>query len=105
MAEQEAQGESSSLTQLNKLAKNGYIQFDSLEVGVPYKIIKFGKLTTDKYKQGHTHLIAFIEDGYLILPERFDGMTDSIDEINIEKIHIIFNGRENKRLNIEFIEK
>lgn len=103
--------ESTSLTKLNTCNKaNSYIPFDNLEVGVPYKIHRFGSYNDDRFstkkKKNQVRLAAFIDDGYLILPERFDRLVAEVENLNAEKMYIIFNGRgENNRfLNIEFIE-
>lgn len=103
---------SSSLIKLNRCNKaSSYIPFDNLEVGVPYKIHRFGTYNDDRYstkkKKHQVRLTAFIENGYLILPERFDSMVAEVESIDAEKMYIIFNGRnENNRFrNIEFIEK
>lgn len=102
---------SPSLVKLNTCNKaNSYIPFDNLEVGVPYKIHRFGTYSDDRYsakkKKNQVRLAAFIDDGYLILPERFDHLVADVENLNAEKMHIIFNGRgeNNKFLNIEFIE-
>lgn len=102
---------SPSLVKLNMCNKaNSYIPFDSLVVGVPYKIHRFGTYSDDRYstkkKKHQVRLAAFIDDGYLILPERFDSLIAEVENIDAEKMYIIFNGRgeTNKFLNIEFIE-
>lgn len=102
---------SPSLIKLNTCNKsNSYISFDKLKVGVPYKIHRFGTYTDERYttkkKKNQVRLTAFIEDGYLILPERFDCMVSELDSIDAEKMYIIFNGRSetSRFLNIEFIE-
>lgn len=102
---------SPSLIKLNACNKtNSYIPFNNLKVGVPYKIHRFGTYTDDRFStkkmKNQMRLTAFIDDGYLILPERFDRMVAEVENIDAEKMYIIFNGRsENNRfLNIEFIE-
>lgn len=104
-------GELSFIDKLNKCSKSGYINFDKLEVGAPYKIIKFGTMVPEKHNdKNETHLIVIIEDGYLILPTRFNSMLEEygdVSEINTKNMYIIYNGRDsatNNKLDITFKE-
>lgn len=102
----------STLDKLNACANSetpGYIKFDTLELDKPYKIQKFGVFKSTNYDKEKTHLTVYIEQGYLILPERFNTLVDGTEELNCEKLYIVFKGRENKggdiqRLMIEFKE-
>lgn len=108
MADEKDQNTSSSslsLIKLNKCANSaGYVKFDTLKEGAPYKVHKFGSLSTDKYKKNQTHLTAYIDLGYLILPERFNDLAATFDEIDCENLFIIYHGRDGQRLKIEFQE-
>lgn len=102
----------STLDMLNACANSetpGYIKFDTLEVGKPYKIQKFGVFKSSNYDKEKTHLTVYIEQGYLILPERFNTLVNGTEELDCKNLYIIFKGRENKggdisRLMIEFSE-
>lgn len=103
--------ETSFLDELNQLAEktSPYIRFDDLIAGTPYKIQKFSVFEGTKYKGNR--LCAHIEDGYLILPERFDVLLENnlYEQLNNENnISIVFNGRDESkgnRLNINFIKE
>lgn len=79
-----------------------YVKFDDLKKDVPYKVHKFGTFTgPDFNKVMKTHLTVFIDDGYLVLPERFDSLAGT--GLDTENLYIVYHGREKKRLMIEFI--
>lgn len=106
MAE-ENQFQFSTLDKLNACANSetpGYVKFDALEINQPYKIHKFGTFESANFDKKQTHLTAYIDQGYLILPERFNTLVNGAEELNCEKLHIVVKGREKKRLNIEFKE-
>lgn len=102
----------STLDKLNACANSetpGYIKFDTLEMNQPYKIQKFGVFKSTNFDKEKTHLTVYIEQGYLILPERFNTLVDGAEGLNCEKLYIVFKGRESKggdiqRLMIEFKE-
>lgn len=93
---------------LNEVGKtksaSGYINFDSLKQGKPYKISSFSAHKSNAFDKERTHVRAHIEDGYLILPERYDECYNKLKSLNIEKLHIIYNGRDGKRIDIDFEE-
>lgn len=92
------------LQELNRISEYGYISFDDLTVGKPYKVESFGTYTSNKYTKGQKNVTVNIEMGYLILPERFSEMINKIDKLIMENLHIIFLGRgtDGKKLNIRF---
>lgn len=98
-----------SLKNLNEAAGrvNGYISFDTLEVGKPYKILGFDSYESAKYKKDRVAVRVNIEGGYLILPEHFDQDLNAMKEMDTSKLFIIFNGRDGtgNRLKIKFEEK
>lgn len=96
--------------QLNKIASSssyGYINFDTLELGKPYKVLGFGIYKSEAFNKERDCVCVKIEEGFLILPERFDKDAHKIKKMNTENLYIIYEGREGKgnRLKIEFEEQ
>lgn len=100
-----------SANQLNKIAAStstsGYLNFDSLEMGKPYKVLGFGLYKSEAFNKVRECVRVNIENGYVILPERFDKAAHTIKKMNTDQLYIIYQGREGKgnRLNIKFEEK
>lgn len=94
----------SLVEELNTVSEYGYISFDDLDIGKPYKILNFTVFKSDKYKAGAENIRVDLETGYLILPERFNVLMSKLDQMLTEDLHIIFMGRgaEGKRLRIKF---
>ena len=92
------------VAELNAISESGYVSFDDLEVGKPYKVLKFGIYKSDKYKKAQKNVRVDIDIGYLILPERFNVLIDNLDGMLADNLHIIFQGRDKdgKRLKIQF---
>lgn len=87
-------------------AKSGYKNFDSLEQGIAYKIHSFSTLESTAYDKQRTCVRVNIEDGYLILPERFDACYNKLKTMDVTNLYIIYNGRnQNNRLEIDFEER
>lgn len=94
--------------QLNELSTktSAHIKFDDLEIGVEYKIHKFGIFEGSKY--GGSRVTIHIQDGFLILPERFDKILENAEyqQMIDSGISIVFGGRDKSngnRLNITFV--
>lgn len=85
----------SFLERLNNVATNvsGYIKFDDLEVG-SYAIKHFALLKKSIY--GGRRLIAHIDSGYLILPERMNefAVSSEIERLNSERYKLVYLGKE-----------
>lgn len=103
----------SALDKLNACANSetpGYVKFDDLELDEPYKIQKFGVYKSTNFDKEKTHLTVYIDQGYLILPDRFNTLVAEAEKLNCENLYIVFKGREYKkggdiqRLMIEFKE-
>lgn len=88
-------------------AKSGYQNFDSLEQGKPYKINSFSAHKSNAFDKERIHVRAHIEEGYLILPERYDDCYKQLKTLNTDNLYIIYNGRSGKgnRIEIEFEER
>lgn len=97
----------SSVEELNRIATSccGYINFNSLEIGKPNKILGFGIFKSDSYGKERDCVRVDINDGYLVLPERFDNAAQKITKMNVNNLYIIYKGRAGNRLIIEFKEK
>lgn len=97
----------SSVDELNQIATScrGYINFNSLEIGKPNKILGFGIFKSDSYGKERNCVRVDIDDGYLVLPERFDNAAQKIIKTNVNNLYIIYKGRVGKRLSIEFKEE
>lgn len=93
-----------SLTSLNAISESKYVNFDQLNVGSPYKILGFNTYKTSAYKKDRVAVRVDIEEGFLILPERFDAALNDILSMSTENLYIIYSGRQGKgnRLKIEF---
>lgn len=91
-----------SVEDLNKIVSSGYKNVDSLE---PYKIFGFEIYKSEAYNKIHECVRVNIENGFLILPERFDSALHKMKKMNTDNLYIIFQGRNGNRLNIEFEEK
>lgn len=90
----------SFLEKFNNVAtkSSGYIKFDDLEVG-SYAIKHFALLKKSTY--GGKRLIAHIESGYLILPERMNefAVASEIDRLNSERLKLVYLGKEELKAN------
>lgn len=94
-----------SIDELNKISERGYKNFSTLIIGKPYKVLAFDAYKNSTYKKRDC-VRTTIEEGYLILPERFDGLAPQMKKINITDLYLIYTGRTNPgdRINIKFEE-
>lgn len=101
----------SSAAKLNQTSSSGYIKFDDLEKGAKYKINDLLTYKSTNFGKDRLCIKAMIDDGYVILPERFDSAVEVLKELDIEKLYMIFNGREKSkkgrqgRILIDFVEE
>lgn len=96
------------LNEIAESSSSSYISFDALEIGKPYKVLGFSAFKSEMFNKVRTCVRVEIEEGMLILPERFDNSLHRILKMNTEKLYIVFNGRDAKRmnrLNIDFEEE
>lgn len=96
-----------SVSELNEIATSGFQNFDSLEIGKAYKVLGFEIYKSDSFNKPRDCVRVNIENGFLILPERFDAAAHKMKKINTDNLYIIFQGRDgkSKRLKIEFKEQ
>lgn len=102
-----------SVDELNQIASvvtsTGYISFDELPKEEEIKILKFGLYKSNFFGKDRDCVRAFVEEGFLILPERFDQSLNKMLNMNTNNLYLIYHGRSgkgpNKRINISFIEK
>lgn len=96
-----------SIAELNEIATSGYKNFDSLEVGKPYKVFGFEIYKSDLYGKVRECVLVNIDNGYLILPERFDAAAHKMKKMKTDNLYIIYNGREGKgkKVLLEFVEQ
>lgn len=87
-------------------ATSGYMNFDSLEQGTPYKVLSFSAYKSKAFEKERNCVRVHIDDGYLILPERYDGCYNRLKTLNIDNLYIVYKGRKGKgnRLEIDFEE-
>lgn len=97
----------SAADKLNESSSSGYINFNFLKKDVLHKIHSFQTFKNTAFGKERLCIKAFIDGGYLILPERYDEKVEDLKGMDISKLHIIFRGREKGdkgRLLIEFAE-
>lgn len=99
----------SFIQRLNDISEStyGYIKFDKLIKNKPYKVLGFAPYKSAKYNAKRIGVRANFEEGYLILPERFDASLSEMENMETDNLYIIYKGREEEgnKLQIEFIEK
>lgn len=94
----------SIIDELNEVAEYGYISFDDLELNFKYKIHSFGTYESSFSGKIRIAVRVEIDNGFLILPERFDSKVSDLQNLNVEKLYIIYKGRgKGKRINIQFV--
>lgn len=94
----------SIVNELNSISEYGYISFDQLEIDKPYKIVKFSTFISNKFKKAQKSVRVDIENGFVILPERFNTLLEKLEELTSEQLYLIYKGRaeDGKRLKIRF---
>ena len=87
---------------LNKIAagsnQGSYINFDSLTVGKLYKVLRFGEFKSEMFNKERNCVRVDIEEGSLILPERFDKALSRILKMSTKNLYIVFKGRDKKNV-------
>lgn len=96
----------SVLNKLNEISKrsSGYMSFDSLQKGKPYKVRGFGVYKSTAFNKKRDCVRVDLKSGFLILPERFGCMLAKLKKMSTDNMFIIYNGREGakKRIKLEF---
>lgn len=96
----------SVLNKLNEISKrsSGYMSFDSLQKGKPYKVRGFGVYKSTAFNKKRDCVRVDLKSGFLILPECFDCMLPKLKKMSTDNMLIIYNGREGakKRIKLEF---
>lgn len=93
--------------ELNDVATSEYIKFDTLEKGKKYKVLELDTFKSTNFGKERLCLKVLIEDGYLIMPQRYDKKVPLLKELDTENLYIIFKGRgkgEKGILDVEFFE-
>lgn len=81
------------------------IQFDDLELNKKYKVYEVKALKSES-NQTDFYIRIKIEIGYLIFPERYSDRIICLNEINVERLYMIYNGCNNENsLNLTFLEE
>lgn len=94
-----------SLSVLRELAGRAseYIRFEDLEPN-SYRILKTSIMEKSNYDD-KSRLLLHLEDGYVILPPRFNELFDKrniMKELNSGKFALVYKGKAGKRLLISF---
>lgn len=93
---------------LNEVETSEYIKFNDLTKGAKYKVRELGTYKSNGYGKERLCLKVVIDDGFLILPERFDSLVNNLKELSTENLYIVYDGREKPgdkgKLKIKFIE-
>lgn len=90
---------------LNNVVSVDYIKFDELIPGKKYKIHDFQTFHSTKFGKDRLCITLVLDDGYVILPERYDKLAAHLRHFNPANLYLIFNGRKNgKKLQLEFFE-
>lgn len=91
---------------LNKAGKYGYIRFEDLEENKKYKVEELSIFRSTIKGEPRNCLKVCLEDGYLILPERYDHLVHQIPSMDVTNLYIVFNGRmTSKRVEVNFVEE
>lgn len=89
----------------NSVISVDYINFDELIPGQKYKIHDFQTFHSTKFGKDRLCITLTLDDGYVILPERYDKLATHLRRFNPANLYLIFNGRKNgKKLQLEFFE-
>lgn len=92
--------------ELNELGKYGYIKIDELVPGQKYKVhdLKVHECTFNGINRKSVRVD--IDDGYLILPERYDQKVKTLHTANVKNLYISQHGRQKgNRFDIHFSEE
>lgn len=68
--------------ELNEIGEFGYIKFTDLVIGQKYKVEALKVYESTMNNINRKCLRVDIENGYLILPERYDKKVNSVDSTN-----------------------
>lgn len=92
--------------ELNQIGGYGYIRFTDLVVGQKYKVYALKSFDSTLNGGVRKCLRVDIDNGYLLMPERYDQKVHTIHTSNVKNLYIAFNGYQSgKRLDIQFSEE
>lgn len=96
--------------EFNELGEYGYIKFTDLVETQKYKVLELKRFTSTLNNTQRNCVRLEIDDGYLILPERYDRKASTIEKDNAKLEHfdlyISFHGRQKgNRFDIRFTEE
>lgn len=93
----------SIVEELNEIAQYGYVSFDDLVLNQKYKVFSFGTYESTFNGNKRVAVRVEIDNGFLILPERFDAKVSQLQNQNVQSLYIIYKGRgKGNRLNVQF---
>lgn len=91
--------------ELNEIGEYGYIKFADLIPGEKYKVHALKSFDSTLNNTARKCLRVDIDNGYLIMPERYDPIVKTIATLNVDNLFITYNGRQKgNRLDIVFSE-
>lgn len=91
--------------ELNELGEFRYIKLTDLTIGQKYKVHALKPYNSLLGSTGRVALRVDIDNGYLVMPERYDAKVDTIHESNVENLYVIYNGKIGNRTEIKFTEE
>lgn len=92
--------------ELNEIGNYGYIKFSDLIPGQKYKVHALKTFNSSLNNTTRICLRVDIDNGYLIMPERYDPIVKTIVSSNVDNLYIACNGRQKgNRLDIVFSEE
>lgn len=92
--------------ELNKIGDYGYIKLTDLVIGQKYKVLALKAYESTLNNLNRKCLRVDIDDGYLLMPERYDKKVATIDSANVENLYVMYNGRQKgNRFDIHFVEE
>lgn len=89
--------------ELNKFGEYGYIKLSDLPEGQKYKVHALKSYDSTFNGINRKVLRVDIDNGYLLLPERYDQKVHTLESTKVENLFITYNGRtKTNRLDIRF---
>lgn len=91
--------------ELNELGDFGYLKLSDLVVGQKYKVKALKSYNSWLNGENRLCLRIDIDNGYLLMPERYDEKVKTIGTANIDRLYIAYNGKKGNRMDIVFSEE
>src|ERR1044071_6327154 len=89
--------------ELNQIGDYGYIKFSDLNVGQKHKVYALKVHDSNFNNIPRKCVRVDIDNGYLILPERYDRMVHTLESAKVENLYISYHGcTKTGRLDIRF---